>query len=71
MVCFVHEHEMVFNKNTPYLNKYNKKKKEIYFLALFYAVIIDIIKLRFKDARSVSLYPYNQSQILQWVKYTK
>jgi len=25
----------------------------------------------FKDARSVSLYPYNQSQILQYVKYTK
>ena len=24
----------------------------------------------FKDARSVSLYPYNQSQILQNVKYT-
>jgi len=24
-----------------------------------------------KDARSVSLYPYNQSQILQYVKYTK
>jgi len=24
-----------------------------------------------KDARSVSLYPYNQSQILQNVKYTK
>jgi len=27
--------------------------------------------LYFKDARSVSLYPYNQSQILQNVKYTK
>jgi len=25
----------------------------------------------FKDARSVSLYPYNRSQILQYVKYTK
>jgi len=24
-----------------------------------------------KDARSVSLYPYNRSQILQYVKYTK
>ena len=24
-----------------------------------------------KDARSVSLYPYNQSEILQYVKYTK
>jgi len=24
-----------------------------------------------KDARSVSLYPYNLSQILQYVKYTK
>ena len=24
-----------------------------------------------KNARSVSLYPYNQSQILQYVKYTK
>ena len=24
-----------------------------------------------KDARSASLYPYNQSQILQNVKYTK
>ena len=27
-------------------------------------------KFAFKDARSVSLYPYNQSQILQQVKYT-
>ena len=26
---------------------------------------------RFKDARSVSLYPYNRSQILKYVKYTK
>jgi len=25
----------------------------------------------FKDARSVALYPYNRSQILQYVKYTK
>jgi len=25
----------------------------------------------FKDARSVSLYPYNRSQILQYVNYTK
>ena len=25
----------------------------------------------FKDTRSVSLYAYNQSQILQYVKYTK
>jgi len=25
----------------------------------------------FKDARSVSLYPYNQPQIMQNVKYTK
>jgi len=25
----------------------------------------------FKGARSVSLYPYNRSQILQYVKYTK
>jgi len=24
-----------------------------------------------KDARSVSLYPFNRSQILQYVKYTK
>jgi len=24
-----------------------------------------------KDARSVSLYPYNRSHILQYVKYTK
>ena len=24
-----------------------------------------------KDARSVSLYPYNQSQIFHYVKYTK
>jgi len=24
-----------------------------------------------KDARSVSLYPYNRSQILQYVKHTK
>jgi len=27
--------------------------------------------LIFKDARSVYLYPYNRSQILQYVKYTK
>jgi len=26
---------------------------------------------KLKDARSVSLYPYNRSQILQYVKYTK
>jgi len=25
----------------------------------------------FKDAMSVSLYPYNQSQIVHYVKYTK
>ena len=25
----------------------------------------------FKDARSISLYPYNRSQIMQYVKYTK
>jgi len=25
----------------------------------------------FKDARSVSFYPYNRSQILQYVEYTK
>jgi len=25
----------------------------------------------FKDAKSVSLYPYNQSHTLQYVKYTK
>ena len=31
------------------------------------AVICDC----FKDARSVSLYPYNQSQIFQYVKNTK
>jgi len=24
-----------------------------------------------KDAMSVSLYPYNRSQVLQYVKYTK
>jgi len=29
------------------------------------------VKHRLKDARSVSLYPYNRSQILQYVKYTK
>jgi len=28
-------------------------------------------KYHLKDARSVSLYPYNKSQILQYVKYTK
>ena len=27
--------------------------------------------MNIKDARSVSLYPYNRSQILQYVKYTK
>jgi len=29
------------------------------------------VAFRFKDARSVSLYTYNRSQILQCVKYTK
>jgi len=29
------------------------------------------LQVTLKDARSVSLYPYNQSQILQYVKYTK
>ena len=29
------------------------------------------ILLLIKDARFVSLYPYNRSQILQYVKYTK
>ena len=32
---------------------------------------IHYIKHSIKDARSVSLYPYNRSQILQYVKYTK
>jgi len=30
-----------------------------------------LVNTDFKDARSVSSYPYNQSQILQYVKYTK
>jgi len=29
------------------------------------------VELNLKDARSVSLYPYNRSQIEQYVKYTK
>ena len=29
------------------------------------------VLLIFKDARSVSLYPYNRSQIVQYCKYTK
>jgi len=32
---------------------------------------VSIVVKLFKDARSVSLYPYNRSQILQNVKYTK
>ena len=41
-----------------------------------YAVIEDRIEIqqvnnKLKDARSVSSYPYNQTQILQNVKYTK
>jgi len=32
---------------------------------------IDFLHLKLKDAKSVSLYPYNRSQILQYVKYTK
>ena len=35
------------------------------------AVIQHFLEKFFKDARSVSLYPYNRSQILQYVKYTK
>ena len=27
--------------------------------------------IKFKDAMSVSLYPFNRSHILQYVKYTK
>jgi len=33
--------------------------------------IIVIITANIKDARSVSFYPYNRSQILQYVEYTK
>jgi len=35
-----------------------------------YQYINNQFKNYFKDARSVSLYPYNRSQILQCVKYT-
>jgi len=44
---------------------------------VFDTEIADTIRIRYdtckrlKDARSVSLYPYNQSQIMQYVKYTK
>jgi len=31
---------------------------------------LTIFNTSFKDARSVSVYPYNRSQILQYVKYT-
>jgi len=47
------------------------------YLAIFYAYFfahtenITCIKLFFKDVRSVSRYPYNLSQILQYVTYTK
>jgi len=30
-----------------------------------------MLMITFKDAISVSLYPYNRSQILQYVRYTK
>jgi len=35
------------------------------------ALDVVVIEQNFKDAGSVSLYPYNQSQILQNVKFTK
>jgi len=47
----------------------------IWIVVLFLVSIDNIIKTWslcvLKDARSVSLYPYNRSQILQYVKYTK
>ena len=46
-----------------YLKIYGGKAMFIYNVLL--------IRITFKDARSVSLYPYNLSQILQYVMYTK
>jgi len=52
----------------------------VYLTSFLYQLILDskwLYKKLFaytitvKDARSVSLYPYNWSQILQYVKYTK
>ena len=33
--------------------------------------MLNVINTEFKDAMYVSLYPYNRSQILQYVKYAK
>jgi len=54
-----------------YYNKrvllYKVIMKKLLSIRMWSCIIDDSIK----DARSVSLYPYNQSQILQYVKYTK
>jgi len=41
------------------------------FSSAYKTVEIIPVTLFVKDARSVSLYPYNRSQILQYVKNTK
>jgi len=40
------------------------------YILKMYEIQILAEEMQFKDARSVSLYPYIQSQILQNVKYT-
>jgi len=36
-----------------------------------YVILVVFVNIQLKDARSVYVYPYNRSQILQYVKYTK
>jgi len=54
------------------LNKGNTRLKQCcLFLPCSSYCFIVFISYMIKDARSVSLYPYNQLQFLQNVKYTK
>ena len=46
------------------------KSKKIFHFKYYMMYTMRMKNSYFKDARSVSLYPYNQSQILQYVKYT-
>jgi len=55
----------------PPLCSFNKRAGWTYVILTFESKVKGGNNMTLKDARSVSLYPYNRSQILQYVEYTK
>jgi len=78
---------VVWHLSLPLMNGFNKTEAAIFlmqavlyegflfsqlkqFISL-YVILVFFVNIQLKDARSVYVYPYNRSQILQYVKYTK